>query len=235
MKNNYNDLKEETESISKEIQFKIIKKTGKTPLVEIAQKMGYNNLKKGVNRIKKVMEEPGLGLFSPNYDGVYSSELFLNKLIETIELKDESVTKNLKEINELITDSLYGYSPHIFYDTNFVRGKTNSAPIFVMAAIQNWRYINLPKYIKRKSRNEQLNMVRQVIRWHQSEKKGEIDFWGTVAKYVCHFDKEDVVKFLPDGSIIEEIKKEVKHGGAKLMIGNKIIAGEGSDSSILEI
>ena len=232
MNNNYKNVIEETESISKEIQFKIIKKTGKTPLEEIAKKMGYNNLKKGVERIKKVMEEPGLGLLSPNYDGIYSSGNFLNKLIEAIELKDETVTKSLKKINELTTDAMYGYSPHIFCDTNFVR---KSSPIFVLAALQNRRYINLPKYIKRKSRNEQLNMVRQVIEWHQSEKKGEIEFWGTVAKYVCHFDKEDVIEFSPNGSVIEEIKEEVKHGGAKLMIGNKIIAGEGSESSILEI
>jgi len=231
MVNNYTDLADETESISNEIRLHIIKKTGKTSLEKIAKKMGYNNLRKGVVRIKNIMEEPGLGLFSPNYDGVYSSEIFLNKLIETIELNDVTINKNLKKINELTTDALYGYSPHIFCDTNFVRKGT---PIFVMASLENRRYIKLPKYIKRKNRSKQLDMVRQVIRWHQSEKNGEVEFWGTVAKYVCHFDKEDVVKFLPDGTIIEEIKKEVKHNGAKLMTGNKIIAGK-SESSILEI
>ncbi len=226
--NNYKDMIEELQPESQNI-LQIIRETvGNNPLNEIAKKMGYIKIEKGVERIKFIIDDPYLGLLKSNYDGLYSSATFLTEFLEIIGLKNnETLSKYIEHISFLSLDASFGYSPCIFCDTNFNRRKCGS-PIFVLAALNNRRFLPLSKTIKRKSKSEKIKIAKEVIFDHQQTTGGKIDLWGTVVKYVCHFDKNEIIEFLPDGTIICEKNEPVFHPGAYLKIGNKVLAGRNS-------
>jgi len=200
----------------------IRKKIADVPLEIIAKKMGYFNLKKGADRIEMTVNDTSLGLLKSNYDGVHTSVSFLDKLLQTIGLNDDMVTKQIEKIKAEKFDKDFGYRPWVFCDTNFKRTGQN---IFVLACLESRRRISLPKKIKKLSKKGKIKFAREGIKKGQLETNGEIEFWGTVIKYVCHFEKDEVIEFLPDGTIISEKNEEVKHGGASLKVNNKLLAG----------
>ena len=219
---NYKDIIEELLPESKHFNNIICDKIADTPLKDIAKKMGYGKIEKGVERIKFVMNDPQFGLLKSNYDGLYSSITFLDKLLEIIGLPKKEIEEYIKHIHFLSNDVEFGYRPHIFCDTNFVR---KNEPVFILAFLSNRRFLSLSKTIKRKSKSEKIKIVKEIIYNHQIATGGKIEFWGSIARYVCHFDKNEIVEFLPDGTIICEKNEPVFHPTACLKIGNKVLVG----------
>ena len=218
----YKEMIEELNLEGQKICQIIHKKIGDVPLEIIAKTMGYAKPEKGVERIKKTINDPGLGLLESNYDGLYSSVTFIDKLLEVIGLNDERVNKHIEKINEEKFDKDFGFRPWIFIDTNF---KRTWQGIFSLMGAQSLHHIYFPKNLKKLSREEKIKFVREFIKKHYKKNNGVIEVWGTVVKYVCHFEKDEAIEFLPDGTIISEKHEPVLHSAACLKIGNKVLAG----------
>ena len=225
MSKKYDDYKEmidELQNNGLKICKIVCSKIGNSPLDVIAKKMGYSNSKKGIARIEFTINDQYLGLLESNFDGLYSSALFLDKLLEVIELDDPKVNEYIKEINIERLDKDFGFRPWIFMQTHF---KRSGQPIFYLACCEGRRRLYLTKKLKKLSREGKIKYVRQVIKKHQAETNGLLDLWGTVAEYVCHFEKSQTTTFLPDGTIISETNEEVGHSAACLKVGNKVLVG----------
>jgi len=173
---------------------------------------------KAKKRIKKIVNDPNLGLDGGDYDGLFSSTGFIQRLLEVMEIDDEESRKDVDEIREIIYDDQYGYQPWMFVDTGF---KRKSEPIFVLAFSEGGRRIPIRKDIKRLPRDEQIKRLSEEIRSHQKsleETDGKLCIWGRPEKYICHIGENDIVEMTTDGELISEIDHNVSHGRAVISL-----------------
>jgi len=187
---------------------------------EIAKEMGYGkmNIAKGEKRIENIVKDPNLGFAGGDYDGVFSSTAFIQKLLDVMGIDDEECQRDIDDIQAAIHDEQFGFQPWIFVDTDF---KYVSQPIHVLACLEGKRRLQIRKDIKRLPREKQLTHLSEKIRLHQKSLKktgGKIDVWGTPKKYICHIGENDIVEMTTDGDVISEIEHEVFHDKAILSL-----------------
>jgi len=193
---------------------------GARPSHEIAKKMGYGkmNIAKGEKRIEKIVKDPNLGLAGGDYDGVFSSIAFIQKLLDVMGIDDEECQKDIDDIQDAIHDEQFGYQPWMFVETDF---KYVSQPIHVLACLEGKRRIRIGKDIKRLPRDKQITRLSEKIRLHQKSLKktgGKIEMWGTPKKYICHIGENDIVEMTTGGEVISEIEHEVFHDKVTLSL-----------------
>jgi len=209
--------------------------------------MGYANVKKCEKRIKSVLSSQDLGLGKANFDGLYSSEGFLNKLLKVLDLEYLNRSNEMVHLRIEVEDEKYGFRPWLFVDTNF---KRKNEPIFVLASVERDRRLGLPKKLKMMARDEQLAFIRSFIAGYldilnqdkkiissldksvldylnqticlyadtPKDKKGILPLWGKPVGFYCHLSENHVLKFDLDGKLLEDVKKEVNHGGATISL-----------------
>jgi len=187
---------------------------------EIAKAMSYRkpNMAKGEKRIKKIVNDPNLGLAGGDYDGLFSSTAFIQRLLECMGIDDEVSQKDIDEIRDAIHDDQYGYQPWMFVEAGF---KRKSEPIHVLAFVEGRRRVPIRKDIKRLPRDRQLARLSEEIRLHQKfleETDGKIFMWGEPKRYICHIEENDIVEMTTDGEVISEIDHNVFHGRAVIAL-----------------
>ncbi len=187
---------------------------------DIAKEMGYGKKKisKGADRVEKIVNDPNLGLAGGDYDGLFSSTAFIQKLMQVMGIDDDECQRDIEDIQNATRDAQFGYQPWIFVETDF---KYVSQPIFALAFLEGKRRIKIGKDIKRLPRDKQITRLSGEIRSHQKSLKktgGKIGMWGIPKKYICHIGENDVIEMTTDGEVISEIKHAVLHGGATLSL-----------------
>lgn len=167
---------------------------------KFCKKVGYNNIKPCIEKLE-FLEKHGIEKYlqeKHEYDFVLGSELLLKKAIEVF--GDEEDLKLFNDIRERLSRK----PGHLFIETGF---KRRSQPIFVLAAMEGRRNILIDRY-KFNNKKEELEAVRNFVKKHCKEKKGEIELWGKIKFYVYSsewFDKKILIDC--DGNIIGEVDR----------------------------
>jgi len=168
---------------------------------EIIESMGYVNVEKGINRLHKVLDDQHLGLGTGGYDGVYSTEEFVRKLLLALDVNIKNVDSFIKSLMRDASDENFGFRPYLYIDTGFNR---TTQPIFALAFCEGQRRRILCRSIKNLSRDDQINEFRSLVREHDEINGRETGVWGRAIRYVCYLKPDDIVIMSPDGSIIAE-------------------------------
>jgi len=213
----------------------------------IAKRMGYVKVKKCNDRIQYVLSSPDLGLLKTNYDGLYSSGVFLDKLLEELGLGQLISSKELQDLRVIVANERWGFRPWISVGTQF---NYNDVRSFALAIRGGDRRLELPKKLKMMARDKQLAFIRSFIAGYidilnqekkiissldksvleylnqtifsyadtPKDKKGIIPLWGKPVGFCCHLSENHMLKFDLDGNLLEDVKKDVDHGKATLSI-----------------
>ena len=95
---------------------------------------------------------------------------------------------------------------YLFVNTNF---KRTTQPIFVLAMMENKRYIKMNmKELYFKDIDSKLNLISSFVKKHYKENNGKLEIWGNIQSYQYHINKEIYI-FNSTGTIIKvELAKE---------------------------
>ncbi len=184
----------------------------------IAMDMGYANFKKGVARLDRVLKSPDLGMIKPEYDGLYSSEGFVRKLLNVLGLGQLMEIQDMRDLQALVADERYGYRPWLFVDTHF---KRTGQPVFVLAILEGRRRLDLPKDLKSMSLQGQLDYLKSYIADYMDSLNaadGNASIWGKPVEFYCHLSEEHGLKLDLNGELIEDIHELIRHSGAYLSL-----------------
>lgn len=142
----------------------------------LCKKLGYNNLKPCMEKLE-YLEKNGIESFLKanfKYDFVWSSELFLKKVIELC--GDEEDMKIFEKIREKLSRE----PGHLLVNTNFRR---NNEPVFVLAMCEGLRNIRIDRK-EFESKDEELEYVKNFVKNHYQENNGELKIWKTIQNYI---------------------------------------------------
>jgi len=183
---------------------------------DIAQLMGYKSKSgKAVQRITDVLADRYLGLYSGGFDFKYRADEFLSALCSVLGMNISDYKSDLDAIHDEFIDRRDRYKSYVFVDTEF---KRKSQPVFVLAACDGMRYIELDYEIRIKPMHEQVKYVQSLVAQHYKETKGGIGIWGNVKRYVFFYAEGCKLAISLDGVIINE-PGEVNIGRATLTVG----------------
>lgn len=173
---------------------------------DIAGQMGYNNLKSCESKIKKLLSCPYLCLKDSDYDLKYSTDEFLVKLGQVLEIPAALVDKVIEEIQAELLQRRKRFHSYIFIQTHFRR---ENQPIFVLACLEGKRHITIDIETRQLSLDGQLPKVRSLIHQHYRSTDGELMIWGKIAEYVFYYEKDLAITFSPSGELIEAKEKHI--------------------------
>jgi len=157
---------------------------------EIAKQLGYNVTKKFEERVKIVIESPYLSLDSSGYDFHYSSNQFIKKLSEALEIPELFYSRVIEEIEaQLVINN--EKKPYFFLETNF---KRKSQPVFMLAALESRRYLEINEGIFKLSLNQQLSRLSDFIKTH-NQQHPVLELWGKIESYVYFYDEKTIFIF----------------------------------------
>jgi hypothetical protein len=166
---------------------------------EICKKLGYNNLTPCMEKLQ-FLEKNGIEEFLKHnfkYDFVLGNELFLKKVIEMC--GDENDLKEYEKIREKLSKK----PGHLYVNTNF---KRTTQPIFILAFSEGLRNISIDRR-NFKTKEEELEFVKEFVKKHYKKHNGELKVWGKIANYVYESDSFDKkLIFDKDGNLIENAK-----------------------------
>jgi len=124
-------------------------------ILDLAKRMGYYNRDKFEKRLNTVLDSPDLALSQPYFDGLYSSDSFLNRLLSELQLGKLIFCKALQDYRDGC-----GYRPWLFVKTDFQKQGVSD---IIMATLERERRLELPKSLQRMSLNDQCKYVHTFI------------------------------------------------------------------------
>lgn len=149
---------------------------------ELASRMGYQNITKGVEKIDLLIEE-----------GSYNRFIYLN-LATALDVNPLVARKLFKLTDKLKRNSererlRAGFTPHLLVlNENESPAKSSLVEIF---GYERLKKIKLPPNIVTLSTEEQLKLIRETIRKHFKELAGKTAFFGKITGYKYMKDFEE--------------------------------------------
>lgn len=171
---------------------------------DIARQLGYQNITSCETKINKLLSSPYLGLENRDYDLKYSTDEFIVKLAQVLNIPDLLVDTIVEEIQAELLQQTQKFRSYIYVETFFRR---QGQPIFVLAFMEGKRHIGINKNMRTLGLDQQLPKVQSLIRKHYRNTKGELPVWGTIARYVFYYAEDLAIEFSPTGKIIATPKK----------------------------
>lgn len=166
----------------------------------ILKKMGYHKPSvTNLERLKKVLNSPTLGLDVGGYDLKYQSHEFVHELCRALELPLDECDANIARIKRQIDEDRTSFKPYLWVDTDF---KRENQPIFALAFLENRRYLGFPKWHLRLTPEQQLEQAQELVQEHMQETEGELLIWGTIKRYWFFYAPNRSYWLAPDGEII---------------------------------
>lgn len=167
----------------------------------VLNELGYSSpTDKQIERLESLLTSPFLNLNESNFDFKYSNIEYIKTITKICGLDIKTAESYINETLKKVSARKTSFKPYIFVETGF---KRTSQPIFVLAAIESQRYLDLPEYFDIKPSLEQLAVVHQVIDEHQEETKGSLQIWGEVISYFFVYDKNCALEISPKGKVIK--------------------------------
>ncbi|MEX1196326.1 MAG: hypothetical protein WEB57_00500 [Pseudohongiellaceae bacterium] len=150
-------------------------------------------------RLRAVISDPDLGLGSSHFDFRFSGFEFATRLFRVLALDD--LLPQLQAIRQRIDEDNAAFKPYLFVDTGFRR---KSQPVFVLAAMEHYRYLHFEKAFWRLPTNQQLRCASDRVRDHFAESGGELSIWGVVQRYWFFYQPGRALQLLPNGQLVSD-------------------------------
>lgn len=187
-------------------------------LKDICHLMGYKD-DSPATRIKTITTDPALGFFKGGYDLKYSDAEFLAKLCSVLGIDIQQYQTEIDAIHAEHDDRRDRFKSYVFVDTGFVRA---NQPIFSLAYCEGERYISLDYEARIKPVTEQVEDVRNLVRSHYIENKGQLGIWGDIKRYLFVYADGFQLEISPDGDVLGE-STPLPIEKASLTVGGKDI------------
>lgn len=196
-------------------------KLANSSLYDIAALMGYKKFKivAAASRIKYILNDDYLGLYSGKYDFRYTDKEFLLKLLGVLEINRVTYQKSLDKIEALYIDKRDRFKSFVFIDTGF---KRTTQPIIALAVCEGQRHMYLDYDVRVKPLYEQIEYVQSLVKQHYIDKHGNLGIWGDIQRYIFFYASGSKLSISPDGVILEELDK-INISKASLTVGNSDI------------
>lgn len=164
-------------------------------------KLGYfHPTKKQIDRFEKVISSPKLGLDSSYFDFKYSNSEYILKLTEICDLNTNDAEEYIQDSKNKLRGLHNSFKPYLFVETGFRR---MTQPIFVLAAVESFRYVTLPIHFIELQPLDQLIYLHDLIDEHMSKTKGSLQIWGNILSYFYVYDKGCALEISPTGKIVK--------------------------------
>ncbi len=189
---------------------------------EILKKLGYNNLEMGIKTLQKLIDSEDIyhWLKNGNFDMKYSSEAFLRRVTEVLDISLEDLDEEIKRSKVHLEKIAAMQDPYIYIDTHF---KRQNEPIFALAMMERRRHISVDKeWIVDMDLEEVLESIVILVKEHYIENEGKLPLWGKIYTYLYQHTDGSRYVFGRDGDLKEDTE-EIVESKAELKIGNKEI------------
>ena len=113
------------------------------------------------------------------------------------------------------------FIPYVFVDTDFVR---SGEKIFAIAALQKYRFINLPDDLLAETIDVQVDAIAQMVRFHFKESKGNLRLFGDIKRYQFFYAEDRSVVLSCDGEVLSK-GEAVQPARASLSVGEHLLVG----------
>lgn len=146
---------------------------------DIAQLMGYSKKSKikAANRIENLLSDPQLNLNAAAFDFRYSNKQFLNKLCEVVGIEISDFQDEINVIQSAYNKMRDRFKSYVFVDTGF---KRDSQPIFMLAASESMRHIQLGCDVQLLPIHEQVVRIQSLVKQHYADCNGTLELWGKI-------------------------------------------------------
>jgi len=188
----------------------------------LAKELGYNSYSTYAKTLDKFLLSKTLSVWLSNghYDFVHTTNSFIRKLCEKLEIEPAFYQQEIKLAKEKNEELAKFANCYIFVNTNFRR---STEPIFVLAFMESRRNIQVDaKDLIFKDISEILEIVSKVVQEHYVYTKGILPVWGKIENYVYHHIDDKSYIFDTNGVIIDK-DVEIAESRAILTIKNKEI------------
>ena len=189
---------------------------------KVLRDMGYFNLKSGHKTLQKFLDTADIYIWlkKGNYDLKYSSEQFIEKLIETLDLTSIGRDELNQYYRRLDAISMMRKAPYIFVDTHFKRA---NQPIFSLGFMEGRRNIGIDKeLLVFKNEKDIFETIGKIVKNHYITSNGKLPLWGKIYNYVYHDTDGKKIIFNPNGTLSLD-HHNITENRAELRIGNQKI------------
>lgn len=181
------------------LQALINKKLSTVDIKQLSSSLGYRSTDKFKQRLSVMIGSAYLGLDRSYYDFYLSSEEFVRQLCDSLAIPKVLVANSITEIKVELEKKKYASKQFIFIDTDF---KRQSQPVFILAAMQQQRYLSIDDNIAIKPINHQLQAIQAKVRGHYKQFP-VMEFWGQVQRYAYFYQPDIIIVLSRTGEIVE--------------------------------
>jgi len=174
--------------------------------------MGYRNPGTSTKkRLQSVLESPDFGLEQGSYDFRYTSRQFLTVLCIAVGMERPVIKTRVEQLEHRIEEERVAFKPYLWVDTDF---KRQNQPVFMLAALNQQRYLHFTKGFWRNDLASQLEIAQSWVRVHMSKTDGELGTWGRIQQYLFYYTASQAYILAPSGEVIGEHEGPVPNGAA---------------------
>ncbi|MEW6526372.1 MAG: hypothetical protein AB1444_06880 [Spirochaetota bacterium] len=179
---------------------------------EVARRLGYNNISKGIRRIDEFLDKATLNehIICNLHSALDEpKEKILEKLQETKEEIAQEIQKQEKEKRQNKEEEYKNFKPFLYCVTE----KPKPSPIFICALTQSFllKKVNLPSNFNELSIEQKQKAMKDIIKEHynfvQQRWSGIIPAYGKILAYTLvptyDYNEEDLPVYTIDGMLIE--------------------------------
>lgn len=146
---------------------------------------GYNLSRKGQNKWQLLVDAGSIKCFleKNHYDLVHTNFSFLMQVCDVLHMDVQEVSDVYEALKIKQTQLNVMMQPYIFVYTEF---KRRNEPIFVLALMENLRHLKLEKSAVLESKDDGLNLAKQMVQHHFKKTCGTLPLWGKIISYHYH-------------------------------------------------
>ena len=172
------------------------------PPAELLLKMGYKTASaSGIERLRHVLDDVDLGLKDGGFDFHFCSKDFLCSLCDVIGIEKADYLPAVADIETRLQEEVDAFKPYLFVDTGFHR---KDEQIFVMAILENGRYVQFPRNFWRLPWPQQLEKAGEQVREHMKKTGGKLQLWGQIQRYFYFFAEGRAMEISVQGVVLGE-------------------------------
>lgn len=173
------------------------------PHAELLRLMGYASINgKNMMRLRRVLEDPHLGLGQASFDFKFGSEQFVRKLSQVLGVAQTKVDSEVDAIKQWLLEERTAFKPYLFVDTGFRR---TGQPIFVLAMCEGMRRIGFTEQFWRKPLAEQVALAQQRASEHMQKTSGQLGVWGSIRQYWFYYTPDNRVEISTRGEVLNDV------------------------------
>lgn len=201
---------------------------------EIAQRLGYKNISKGIRRIDEFLQEATFNDHIIKNLHIALDEP-LSKVTEKLEETKREIAEELKKQEEekqrVKEEKRKNFKPFLYCVTE----RKKPWPIFMAAISESYllKKVSLPDNFNELSPKQKLDAMRNAMRQHyeyiHNRWSGIVPAYGKILAYTLvptfEYNEEDLPVYTPHGELIEQpprFYQEIELGVAGASIGKKI-------------